>query len=241
MRFVLASIPLPLLTCARFQDNAHVGSWLPGEEKPILARGAPLEGSIVLCPSSHRFCIDTKYSDPQTCLSPNPHLIKRCYDETCHHSELGRELIEKGMDSSYCKDFKGLAAMVCHHIDTPCTCDESIEQIVYANALVISPGDVVVPEGYAAVSECVYPSKYIRRLPNGEYVDVAPAGEPTAPPVPDDEKLRGDYSWTPPDVATKPPAIRAAADVSTSTTKSIQVSVSTNCLIFAMIALHIVS
>ena len=158
------------------------------------------------CPNKYKFCIDTRWSDPQTFLSPNPHLIKRFFDEGCIQSAYGRDRAEKNMEDTYCKDFMSFEGRFCQWTEqVRCECAEHIEDIVFANGRVIRDGDSV-PAGYNIVPECIYPPKNIKRMPNGRYVDVLVPGKPALPPFHDDPKLKGNNA---PD-STLQPVSRAA-------------------------------
>jgi hypothetical protein len=146
-----------------------------------------------------------------------PHLIKRCYDESCIQSPFGISRKQTQLEDTYCKDFMDVEGRVCQYNDYQrCTCPAEIEEVVYANAQVIHKGDSV-PEGYKIVSECVYPSANIKRLQNGGYVDPPLPGQPAPPAIPDHPKLKGDSFWKDPneiEVTTLPP-LKVRADSTT--------------------------
>ena len=78
-----------------------------------------------------------------------------------------------------------------------CNCPSHIEDVVYANGVVVMPGDAM-PEGYRKAEPCIYPTGNMKRMPNGAYVDIPVPGEPLPPPMPDDAKLKGNLSWVDP-------------------------------------------
>lgn len=176
-----------------YQRDAPEGRWLEGEHKPTSARDAPEAGRLA-CPHSFDFCIDTRWSDARTCMYPNPHLIKRCYDEGCIRSEFGVARSNAGEEDTYCKDFMDIEGRFCQWTESVrCTCSDNVEDIVFANAVTVYN---LVPEGYRMASECVYPSNNFKRMPNGAYLDVPVLGQPSPPAVPSDPKLMGDQFWT---------------------------------------------
>lgn len=179
---------------AGFQRDAPRGRWLNGDRPPKTLRFVNA-GSVVACPTVLDFCIDTRWSDEQTCLHPNPHLIKRCLDESCIRSPFGKARAAQELEDTYCKDFMSHAGRFCQWTEQyRCTCAPDVEDIVYANGIVLNHGDDV-PAGYAPASECVYPSDNIKRMPNGAYVDIRVPGGPPVPRIPDDPKLKGDILW----------------------------------------------
>lgn len=176
------------------QRNAPDGRWLNGESPPKEPRIVP-EGSRVACPVGFEFCIDSRWSDAQTCLRPNPHLIKRCLDESCIGSAFGKKRAAEYLEDTYCKDFMSFEGRFCQWTEeVRCTCSPSVEDIVYANGVVLSWAEEV-PEGYTLASECLYPSNNIKRMPNGAYVDVPVIGGAPVPPIPNNPKLQGDPFW----------------------------------------------
>jgi hypothetical protein len=78
-----------------------------------------------------------------------------------------------------------------------CACPRDIEDIVYANGVVVMPGDAM-PPGYRKAEPCIYPTGNMKRMPNGAYVDIPVPGNPLPPPIPDDPKLKGNLSWVDP-------------------------------------------
>jgi hypothetical protein len=115
-------------------------------------------GQTVYCPSDRSFCIDTRFSDAGTCMSPSPVTVKKCFDRSCRLSPANdRVLAWKGEDS-YCKEFMSSEGRVCHWApEVPCTCES--QSIVYTDALVQFP-DQPVPVGYRRAKECVYTDNY---------------------------------------------------------------------------------
>ena len=194
-----------------YQADAPSGRWLGNEVSPRAHRYPPSDAHVA-CPTDFNFCIDTRWSDGQTCLFPNPHLIKRCLDEGCIRSDYGKDRAEKKLEDTYCKDFMSVEGRFCQWTEeVRCSCPLEIEDIVYANGMVVKPGDSV-PSGYRIASECVYPSKNIKRMPNGAYVDVPVPGETAPPPLPNDSKLKGDRFWKDPnqqDATLRPMGIRS--------------------------------
>jgi hypothetical protein len=210
MRVVYSSIIVSLGDASRsYQYDAPQGRWLNGEYSPKLIRPALPSGAVAACPVDFDFCIDARWSDPRTCLHPLPHLIKRCFDESCIQSSFGAQRAESRLEDTYCKDFMDVEGRVCQYNDMlRCECPLDVEDVVYANALVVHPGEAM-PPGYRHASECVYPSANIKRLQNGGYVDPPLPGQPAPPPIPDHPKLKGNPNWTDPvdfdDVPTRPP------------------------------------
>jgi len=221
MRFDLVLCMLGTVISTRpFQYDAPTGRWLDGEYIPRQARPALTEGSMAACPTTKDFCIDTRWSDARTCLYPMPHLIKRCYDESCIQSSFGFERKQANLEDTYCKDFMDVEGRVCQYNDfKKCTCPSDIEDVAYANAVVVYKGESV-PPGYRIAPECIYPSANIKRLQNGGYVDPPLPGQPFPPAIPDHPKLQGDLFWKDPadiPVSTLPPLRPRSGDSSKST------------------------
>ena len=209
MRIVLSSILLCASSAQRpYQYDAPPGRWLVGESSPNHARPALPSGAEAACPTELDFCIDSRWSDARTCLYPMPHLIKRCFDESCIQSPFGAERAQNRLEDTYCKDFMDVEGRVCQYNDRlRCECPAEIEDIVYANAVVVHKGESV-PPGYRLAPECVYPSANIKRLQNGGYVDPPLPGHPAPPAIPDHPKLKGNLTWVDPaepDATTRPP------------------------------------
>ena len=228
MRLTFAAISTVLVVASKpYQRDAPIGRWINGEHPPSSRRSSPDDDSQVACPTSFGFCIDTRWSDPKTCLYPSPHLIKRCYDEGCIHSGFGQQRALEKLEDTYCKDFMDVEGRFCQWTEqVRCTCPAEIEDIVYANAIVVQAGGEV-PEGYAVASECIYPSNNIKRMRNGAYIDVPVPGGAIPPPVPNDPKLKGDLNWVDPDSDNAPtvtlrpaPVLNAEGGETSTTTKS---------------------
>ena len=195
MRIYVTSLWIVSKYAAGYQEDATEGRWINGETPPKAPR-AVLEGSRVACPDAHDFCIDTKWSDGQTCLSPNPHLIKRCLDESCIRTDFGKNRSAQLLEDTYCKDFMKSEGRLCQWTEAiRCSCPSDIEDIVFANGVILEADNFSVPPGYKLASECVYPSNNMKRMPNGAYVDVPVPGGPPVAPIPDDPKLKGDPFW----------------------------------------------
>jgi hypothetical protein len=210
MRIVLPFFMICASSAQRpYQYDAPQGRWLNNEHPPHHVRAPVPLGGITACPVDYDFCIDSRWSDDRTCMYPMPHLIKRCFDESCIQSPFGIERAGNRLEDTYCKDFMDVEGRVCQYNDAQrCECPSEIEEIVYANAVVVHQGESV-PPGYKAVSECVYPSANIKRLQNGGYVDPPLPGQPAPPAIPDHPKLKGNLTWSDPlgadDVSTRPP------------------------------------
>ncbi len=208
MRIAFPSILISVCLAQRpYQYDAPPGRWLNGEQSPGHARPALPTGAVPACPGDLDFCIDSRWSDAQTCLYPMPHLIKRCFDESCIQSPFGGERAQNRLEDTYCKDFMDVEGRVCQYNDAlRCQCPADIEDIVYANAVVVHQGESM-PPGYRFAPECVYPSANIKRLQNGGYVDPPLPGHPVPPMIPDDPKLKGNLTWVDPsdDATTRPP------------------------------------
>jgi hypothetical protein len=181
----------------QFQADAPKGRWLNGETPPKNQRHLPA-GTTVACPTDFSFCVDTKWSDAQTCLHPNPHLIKRCMDLGCIESPFGRARAAAFEEDTYCKDFMSREGRYCQWTEKyMCNCPSHVEDIVFANAIIVNANEPL-PHGYRIAKECIYPTPNMKRMPNGAYVDVPIPGEPLPPPIPDDPKLKGNLSWVDP-------------------------------------------
>lgn len=206
MRITVAAIAINQVVSQKsYQRDAPDGRWLEGEHGPSFPRSSPSSDSRVACPNSFSFCIDTRWSDARTCIYPNPHLIKRCYDEGCIRSDFGQDRITQGLPDTYCKDFMDVEGRFCQWTEqVRCTCTEEDEDIVYANSVVVAAGNPM-PEGYRTASECIYPTNNLKRMPNGAYVDVPVPGKPSPPPIPNDAKLQGDLNWVDPNAPTEEP------------------------------------
>ena len=184
-------------TVSYYQGDAPEGRWYGKETPPKHPRTPPTDAQIA-CPSEFKFCIDYKWSDAQTCLHPNPHLVKRCMDEGCIQSEFGKSRGAQQLEDTYCKDFMNREGRFCQWTEeVKCHCPKKEEDIVFANGIVVRPGDSV-PSGYSIVSSCIYPTPNMKRMPNGAYVDVPIPGGPVPPPIPGDAKLKGDPAWVDP-------------------------------------------
>lgn len=204
MRFVCGLLCVSvLLVDAKYQEEAPEGRWLNNERPPNAARSVAPE-SQVACPTEFNFCLDYKWSDQQTCLHPNPHLIKRCMDEGCIRSPFGQALIAARKDDTYCKDFMSVEGRYCQWTEAyRCQCPREIEDLVYANGVVVAAGESV-PAGYRLAKDCVYPTKNMKRMPDGAYVDVPVVGELPPPPIPNDPKLQADPLWVDPRATPEP-------------------------------------
>ena len=244
MRLSLVHLFTIPVSSSAFGRNAPDGRWLNGESPPKKPRTVP-EGSRVACPLGFEFCVDSRWSDAQTCLHPNPHLIKRCLDESCIGSAFGKKRAAEYLEDTYCKDFMNFEGRFCQWTEeVRCTCSPSVEDVVYANGVVLSSAEEA-PEGYTLASECVYPSNNIKRMPNGAYVDVPVTGGAPVPPIPNNPKLHGDLFWKDPNAgpaATVRPLAQAipgtmSADSSAKVNNGI--TSSTECAAFIMLVLSL--
>ena len=198
MRVSFLSVSLcPVLAIAYYQGDAPEGRWYGNERPPKHPRSVPANARVA-CPSEFNFCIDYKWSDAQTCMHPNPHLIKRCMDEGCIQSDFGKARAAELLEDTYCKDFMSREGRFCQWTEqVKCHCPKGEEDIVFANGIIIKPGDSI-PSGYKLTESCVYPTPNMKRMPNGAYVDVPIPGGPVPPPIPNDAKLKGNLSWVDP-------------------------------------------
>jgi hypothetical protein len=153
-------------------------------------RPDPPSGHKVLCPNTHKFCIDERYSDKGTCMYPSPVDIKQCLDDSCSDQPDNEANFQKVKEDSYCKDFKRAASRVCQWLDNPCTCDKF--DIEYVDA-VYWPRDERTPEGYKVATTCAYLEKY-KRVNKRELKEEEEEAEAEAPKV--GPKLKQDADVT---------------------------------------------
>lgn len=226
------------LSAASYQADAPVGRWYGSDTPPKQPRSVPGDAQVA-CPKEFDFCIDYRWSDAQTCLHPNPHLIKRCLDLGCIESPFGKARAAAFQEDTYCKDFMSKEGRYCQWTEQyMCRCPPEIEDLVYANGVVIRGGQAI-PDGYRIVKPCIYPTGNMKRMQNGAYVDVPVPGGEIPPPMPDDPKLKGDPHWVDPRGEPIDPALRNPNFAADDANKHMSVPTCVSAMIFAVVAVLI--